>query len=379
VKRNIIWIGLSIVIAVVMAEIALTLFFPIADPNAERKSRMPDMEYIESQFFPNEAYVFFPEKELSHMSDRARFTTDNMGFRGRDVIMPKPADEYRIFMVGGSTTECLYLDDEATITADLEALMNARRTDSLKVRVYNAGKGGDKSYDHIAMISHRIVFLQPDMIILFAGINDLLAATADVDYLHYPEKRRTAFSLSDLVGLLATEFQIPRRLSIIFHSRSDLEIREALPFHSNYKNLAQLRKSYPLSKTPPHTDLAAFATNLRTIIGICRTNDIQLVLLTQPTTWNSRLDTAIASWHWMNCSNQVSYREADLDRAMEQYNDVTRRLATDYNLPLVDLGRVVPKSSQFMYDDCHFNLNGARFAAECIAKLLRSDLYAGGK
>jgi len=377
VKRNIIWISLSFVIAVVLTEIALTLFSPIADPNVARKSRLPEMEYIESQFFPNETYVFYPEKELSQMGDYARFTTDNMGFRGRDLVMPKPADEYRVFMVGGSTTECLYLDDEATITADLEKLMNTRRADNLTVRIYNAGKGGDKSYDHIAMISQRIVHLQPDMIILFSGINDLLAAMAGVDYLHYPQKRRTHYSFSDLAGLLATEFQIPRRISIIFHTRSEREIRQALPFHSNYRNLVRLRKSNPLSSSPPRTDLAAFETNLRTIVGICRANDIELVLLTQPTTWNSRLDTGIAAWHWMNCCDTVSYREADMDRAMEQYNDVTRRLASEFNLPLVDLGRVLPKSSEIMYDDCHFNVNGARVAAECVARLLRKDLYAG--
>ncbi len=376
VKRNGIWIGLSIIIAVVMTEIALTLFFPIADPNAGRKSCLPEMKYIESQFFPNEAYVFYPEKELSHMGERARFTTDNMGFRGRDLLMPKPADEYRVFMVGGSTTECLYLDDEATITANLEQLMNARRADNMTVRVYNAGKGGDKSYDHIAMISQRIVYLQPDMIILFAGINDLLAAMADADYLHYPAKRRTGYAISDLVGLLATEFQIPRRVWAIFHPRSDCDIRQAVPFHSNYKNLVRLRKSNPLSPSPPQTNIAAFDTNLRTIIGICRANNIDLVMLTQPTTWNSRLDPGVAAWHWMNCCNEVSFREADMDRALEQYNDVTRRLASEFKISLVDLGRALPKSSEIMYDDCHFNLNGARIAAECIAGLLNQDIRA---
>lgn len=374
-KKNLIWIGSSIAIAIALTEIALTLFFPIADPNAGRKSRLPDMEYIESQFFPNEAYVFYPEKGLAHMGEYARFTTNNMGFRGRDLMMPKPADEYRIFMVGGSTTECLYLDDEATVTADLERIANSFSPDGLKVRVYNAGKGGDRSFDHVAMISQRIVHLQPDMIILFSGINDLLAAMADVDYLHCPQKRRTGYSFTDLIGLLATEFQIPRGISLLMHRRSESEIRQALPFHSDYRRLVQVRKSKRLSPSPPRTDLASYASNLRTIIGICRAQNIQLVLMTQPTTWNSRIDTTTASWHWMNCCDSVTYREADMDRAMKQYNDVTRRLASQFDVPLVDLGRVLPKSSDIMYDDCHFNLNGARIAAECIAGYLKEDLY----
>lgn len=376
-KRNIIWIGLSIVIGVVLTEIALSLFFPVPDPNADRKSRLPDREYIESQFFPKEAYVFYPEAGLSHMSEATRFTTDNKGFRGGNLIMPKPPDEYRIFMVGGSTTECLYLDDDATITADLERYMIAQHPDGLRVRVYNAGKGGDKSYDHIAMISQRIVHLQPDMIIVFAGINDLLAAMAGVDYTHYSDARRTTFSFTDLLGLLATEFQIPRRLALIFHKRSDLEIRQALPFHSDYRRLVELRKSYPLSKTFPKTNLPAFETNLRSIIGIARANNIKLVLMTQPTTWNSKIDAGVAEWHWMNCVDKVSYHEAHMDRAMGQYNDVTRRLASEFNVPLIDLARALPKSSEIIYDDCHFNVVGARVAAEYIGKQLGANIYAG--
>ena len=52
------------------------------------------------------------------------FTTNNMGFRGDELTMPKPANEFRIFMVGGSTTECLYLDDSKALTRVLQNELN---------------------------------------------------------------------------------------------------------------------------------------------------------------------------------------------------------------------------------------------------------------
>jgi hypothetical protein len=30
------------------------------------------------------------------------------------------------------------------------------------VRVYGAGRSGDKSFDHVAMVAHRIAHLEPD-------------------------------------------------------------------------------------------------------------------------------------------------------------------------------------------------------------------------
>ena len=114
-----------------------------------------------------------PEDGLPGVKGPNVFTTNNMGFRGDELTMPKPANEFRIFMVGGSTTECLYLDDSKAITRVLQNELNQQPLNNLTVKVYNAGKSGDAIDDHCSMIVQRIVQLQHDMIILFAGINDL--------------------------------------------------------------------------------------------------------------------------------------------------------------------------------------------------------------
>ena len=372
-KRAIVRIGISVLIAVALTEITLTLFFPIDDPLRESKLRSSGFKYIESQFFPNEAYIFYPESSLRHMASQTRFSVNNVGFRGARLAMPKPADEYRILMVGGSAAECLYLDDSATITSDLERYLNANVSGGTVFRVYNAGKGGDRSFDHIAMISQRIVHLDPDMIILFAGLNDLTAAIAKTDYLHMPQSRRQAFSFIDLVGLVATEFQIPRRVSRLVSTMSKKDVRQQIPFHSDYQRLVEINKSYPVSATPPNLNLVAYETNLRTIIGIAAAHRIRLVLMTQPTTWNSKIEPQAVDWHWMNCGENVRFREQDMDHAMETYNDVVRNLAREYGVPGLDLARALPKSLDLIYDDCHFNINGAGYAASLLGKMLVTD------
>ena len=364
---------LSIVIAIVLTEITLNLFFRANDPYRKKKRCAADMKYIESQFFPNEEYFFYPEPELSGMPQQSLFTTNNIGFRGPHLVYPKPPDEYRIFMVGGSTTECLYLDDTLTITYVLQSYLNSHCPDIAVFKVYNAGKGGDKSYDHVAMISQRIIHLQPDMIIVFPGINDLLAAICGVDYIHLPKTRNIYYSFLDLTKHLLTEFQIPRYIYYILIPKSDEDIMTEIPFYSNYKRQVELRKSYPVSKKRPRTGLSLYRNNILSIIAIAHAHDIELVLMTQITTWNSKVDARVSEWHWLTHRNGVTYSELLMDRAMEAYNDVARQLALEYDVQLFDLAREMPKSLDYIYDDCHFNVRGAHRAGALLGDFIMQN------
>lgn len=132
-----------------------------------------------------------------------------MGFRGDNLVTPNPFNEFRIFMIGGSTTECLSLDDSQSINAVLQHYLQEHVNSDISIKVYNAGKSGDASDDHISIVAHRIVHLEPDMIIVFSGINDLTRSIYNYDYLHYVKTSRKQMPI---FRFLATEFQIPRRL-----------------------------------------------------------------------------------------------------------------------------------------------------------------------
>src|SRR5437867_3747247 len=58
---------------------------------------------------------------------QTHFTTESHGLRyPREIAVPKPSGTYRIFCVGGSTTECTYLDDEAAWPARVEQALRAQ-------------------------------------------------------------------------------------------------------------------------------------------------------------------------------------------------------------------------------------------------------------
>ena len=66
------------------------------------------------------------------------------------------------------------------------------------------------------------------------------------------------------------------------------------------------------------------------------------------------------------------------------YNDMTRRVASEENVILVDLGRDLPKSSRFFYDYINFTNAGAQAAADiayheiCPALQKKLSSYATG-
>jgi hypothetical protein len=93
--------------------------------------------------------------------------------------------------------------------------------------------------------------------------------------------------------------------------------------------------------------------------------------MTQATTWNSKVDPEAEKWHWMGLAfDEQTYREDLLDDALESYNDVVRQVGAQDQVPVLDLARSIPKSLEFFYDDCHFNLKGAQQVASLLSDLI---------
>ena len=362
----------SIAVVLVLAEIGLHYLAPVGDPYGFLKE--PANQYIRSSFEPNYRIHTEAEDGLPGVQGRSLFSTNNMGLRGGAMSVPKPAGEFRIIMVGGSTTECIYLDDSQAVHAALQSELRARlASDRVSIQVYNAGKSGHHSDDHISMIAHRVAHLEPDMITVFAGINDLAVSVRHFDYLHFSGDPRRRLSSSRLIGMAATELQIPRRLYYLLkriRPRADTDITEEITKTSDYRRKVELCRATPLSETKPHTDTDAYRTNLRMIAGLCKACGTKLVFMTQATTWNSKVDPEASNWHWMLRRSGKRYREDWMDEAIESLNDVMREVGAEQGVPVYDTARRVPKSLEFFYDDLHFNVKGAAEAARGLADLI---------
>lgn len=365
----------SLAISLAIGELTLRLVAPVPDPYERYAGPRPN-KHIPSQFPPNTDLVTKTEEGLPGVAGVNRFTTNSMGFRGDDLVRPKPPNEFRIFMVGGSSTECFYLDDHQAIHSvlqnELENLNHSRRT----IKVYNAGKSGDRSDDHVSMIAHRIVHLEPDMLIVFAGINDLRAMIRGFDYLHSPELGMVERpSLSFLMGPTISEVQVGRRLYYLLKRvlpRKPEEVLREIPLISDYKERIRIRINAPVTDEKPMVNTKPYRTNLTTIAGLAWAHHVKLVFITQQTTWNSKVDPRTEQWQWMLYLGGKTYRADIMDAVLESLNDEMRKVAAEQGIPLYDLRKVMPKSTDFFYDDVHFNVKGALTAGKGLAEFISS-------
>jgi lysophospholipase L1-like esterase len=362
---------LSTVVALGIAEIALALVAPVEDPFEAIKHPSPN-SFIRSQRQPSDTYQIRVVDALPGIPRTATYGTNNVGYRGPPLLMPKPEGEYRIIMVGASTTENPLLDDSLTLSAVMQRELRARTGDG-RIRVYSAGVAGHRSDDHVAMVGHRIAHQDPDLIVVFAGINDLLAAMQDLDYQHFGADRspRTDLTFYTMLKMMSTEWQLPRRLVYLSRNfRGDAGLRSQGVATTDYAAAVATMHAAPTATERPRTDLLSFIENIQSIVGMARAHGWDVALMTQFTTWNSTTDPATDEWQWLRLANGVVYPEEWMDEAMEQYNDGLRTLASEADVPLLDLSAMLEKSSRYAFDDVHFTAEGSDVAGTALAELL---------
>jgi lysophospholipase L1-like esterase len=97
-------------------------------------------------------------------TDAVPKSTNSRGFRGREeVSAEKPAGEFRIFLVGDSSTFGLGVPDNATYGHVLEGELH--RLTGRPVRVINSGCPGHTSLEGLVLLKDPGLALKPDLIV----------------------------------------------------------------------------------------------------------------------------------------------------------------------------------------------------------------------
>ena len=168
--------------------------------------------------------------------------------------------------------------------------------------------------------------------------------------------------------LLATESQLGRLGYLVLTGSIQRETPdEDEPIETRYSFAVEAQRLAREASGAPSMNLRAYSNNLKTLAGIAQGHAIPMVFITQQTTWNSAVDPKAKDWHWMLRVGDVRYSEESMDAAVELMNDEMRQVADSNGLALYDLARTIPKSSEYFYDDVHFNTRGAALAGEGLA------------
>ena len=118
-------------------------------------------------------FVHVPNLYLIPNQHSETVNVNNFGFRGDEMSKEKEENSFRIFVLGGSTAFGLYTtSDYSTIPGYLQTLFDETEK-TTEVEVINAGIPSGFSYTEQKCIKEKLLDFEPDMFIIYDGLNDL--------------------------------------------------------------------------------------------------------------------------------------------------------------------------------------------------------------
>jgi lysophospholipase L1-like esterase len=302
---------------------------------------------------------------LRGVADFARNTTNRWGLRGDEP----PADwdsECTIITIGGSTTQCFYLDDTKTWPYLLQEKLKKVHP---KTWVGNAGISGHSSRAHILFVRDILPQIKPKMAILLTGINDLWYSLDDhaltqgnpSEEAHWKTLLLGYSRLAQLLFLWKIIwFDHP-----VVLDRSANENFASAPLQKEMELPADVRTLVP--------SIGQYRQNLLTIIHGLREQNIRTIFLTQPLLYDdSPRWKNILGWEYSNMGRHGFLSAATHARLLGFFNDELRRVCNEERVEVVDLAATVPHSEEYFYDSMHFTERGAEVVAEQVTNYIES-------
>lgn len=323
------------------------------------------------------------------------FRASSIGLRADEL-----SDDHDLVVlaVGGSTTECLVLDQSEAWPRRLQDELSA---DGRTAWVGNAGRSGHSTREHVYQVPVLLDGPQrADVLLVLAGVNDLglrlgrdddydpdLLLRDDADDLMIPR----AFSSypRDFAGHVPaykrTElYTRARRAKNLLASRTGIGTEQGTRgegitrWRENRRNASEIRETLP-DLGPA---LGEFRRNLTRLVRDARQRGVTVVLMTQPTIWRADLGDAERGRLWWGGVGAFQapgarvpfYDVQALADGCAAYNRVLLDVAEDTGAHGFDLAAAIPKISEVFYDDMHFTEEGARQVAQAVAAELRDHV-----
>lgn len=281
--------------------------------------------------------------------------------------MPKPDKEFRIFILGGSNVECFFVDNGSSINAMLQQKLNQSIDKNIDIKVYSAGKSGITANEQISILAHNLVYLQPDMILYNTTAGEMLRPQRKDNIGFLENNTEGKLSLILLAKMLVCEFQIGRYLYA--HLQKNKTARIYSPVGKRVKRC----QSKPICDDKPTILTHEIRLKLRTVIGIAKVHQIPLVFITQPSAWKSS-DEELRKHFWISCLyDGKRYSDNAMASKLREINDIMLEIASEQKIMGYDMVGDIPQTSEYFYDDLHYNTKGAQKVAGCIAEFIMNN------
>lgn len=284
---------------------------------------------------------------------------NSLGFRNDEFPLEKPEGVYRIVALGGSSTYDVSIQDNGeTFTAQLEKLLN-EDYGYPNVQVINAGVPGYNSWEILVNLQFRVLDLDPDLVIIYEGTNDVHARLVEPSaYRGDDFGRRRAWQAprvafwehSALLRALSRTMNITRQVSVDDFVSAPTYV--SWPFESRL-DAFDLDPAEILEANPP----IYFRRNLENMIAVAKEHDVKILLST-----------------WAFSPNLNDYAsESYYQQGFRENNTVVLEVALSHDVPLFDFAAAMPQDAIYWADGRHSNEAGALVKARLFAKYIHDQ------
>ncbi|NIR50561.1 SGNH/GDSL hydrolase family protein [candidate division KSB1 bacterium] len=296
---------------------------------------------------------------------------NSLGYRGDEITIPKPQEQYRIVCIGGSTTYTSGVEDYRHAYPELlERELHERGYSN--VNVINAGAPGWSSWESLINFEFRIADIEPDMIIINHAINDI-----HTRFVWPPEaykgdnSGRSAPNVSDVFMPTILEYSTLIRFFLIRAGLSTPHVdisrtldRRAETFYGAKFQSQKIRHVYPqdIFKNVSAMEMLRvnkpvyFQRNIENIVVLAKHRGIRTIL---------------ASFAYSPLfKNEPRASSQEYIYAHEEAKNVLQEIAAVQDVNFFDLASIFPKDKKYYQDGRHVNLRGARLKAQLFAQFI---------
>jgi lysophospholipase L1-like esterase len=306
---------------------------------------------------PSATYRFDPDYNVfPGVRGPAASTMNSLGIRGPEL----PTDGYRILCLGGSTTECLYLDDAESWPAQLAEALN--QASAGKAWVGAAGIADYASGHHERFLRNAALVKDVDCVVVLCGANDLVRGILGLDSGEHAPPYWLQLSAIEFLKEI-WNVRLGRGLVADFDGRDFIRKRRQ-------RDIAPPRGGFDLDKA-----LAAYAQRVRGMAAAAKRRGVRLVLVTQPALWDDFMNPLVErrlaiGRTYPDPRPWKLLRPGPLREALDRFNLTLKAVAEETGTELVDLAPLMSSEPAFFYDDYHLSEQGCQEFARRLAQHL---------
>lgn len=281
---------------------------------------------------------------------------NSYGFRGPEVVIPKPKGTYRIVALGGSTTYTVDVKDwRKDYPRQLEKELRKRYNHS-NIEVVNAGLNSWNTHESLINFEFNVLDLQPDMIIIYDSINDVHSRLVNPSlYQGDNSGRRKQWSDPEIPFIFYSVFV--RLLTGInpmgLDQYVDASTSAAGVYSEGFSSILNGTPMETLQKNKP----VYFERNIRNMIAVARENNVSVLLSTFA--YSRNISDFAGTPHYQF--------------ALSEHNGVIKSVGQSHDVPVYDFDSEMPMNSTYSTDGRHVNEEGSELKGKLFAEYIFSN------